>query len=149
MLNGALGDNSSEGWGALVALTHTGSSDRDVPRAAQSPTALLTCSHESILAIAVIDIALLLWKKKGGCEEAGCQAGAGELTLLPTKGGAEQQGERGGGWRKPLLPWHCTQTQVRSLGKNAKASAHLGRSHCGGQQLSISPKGCSGRHARK
>lgn len=72
-----------------MALTHIGSPDRDVPRAALTPTAPLTCSHESILAIAVVDITLLLWKKKGGCGEAVCQVETGVLTLLPTKGGAE------------------------------------------------------------
>lgn len=111
MLNGALGDISPEGWGALVALTHTGSSDKDISRAALIPRALLTCSHESILAIAVIDIALLLWKKKRGCKKSGCQVGTGALTLLPTKGSAEQQGARGSSWHKPLPSQHCTQTQ--------------------------------------
>lgn len=75
MLNGALGAISAEGWGALVALTHTGSPDKDVSRAALTPTAPLTCSHEPVLAIAIIDITLLLCKKKGGCGEAGCQGG--------------------------------------------------------------------------
>lgn len=58
----------------------------------------------------------------------------------PSRGDAEQQGARGGSWHKPLPPQHYTQTQVRPLGKNAKASVPLG---C--QQLSISPKGCFGR----
>lgn len=93
---------SPEGWGVLLALTHTRTSDKDVSRAALSPMALLTCSHESILAIAIVDITLLLWKKKEGCREAGCQVGTEALTLLPTKGGAEQQAARGSSWHKPL-----------------------------------------------
>lgn len=39
------------------------------------PARPLTCPHESILAVAVIDIALLLWKeKRGSSGEAACQA---------------------------------------------------------------------------
>lgn len=50
-----------------------GSPYKAVPRAALTPHPIalvcpLTCPHEALFAIAVVDIALLLWKKKRGCQ---------------------------------------------------------------------------------
>jgi len=90
------------------AQTHSRSSDEAISRAAlapHGPACPLTCPHESVLAVTVIDITLLLWKEKGGsCGEAGCQAGAGAPMLPPAKGGAEQQEAGEGGWREHTHP---------------------------------------------
>jgi len=136
------------------AQTHSRSSDEAISRAAlapHGPACPLTCPHESVLAVTVIDITLLLWKEKGGsCGEAGCQAGAGAPMLPPAKGGAEQQEAGEGGWREHTHPpRHCSQTQVRAPGKDAQPSASLGRPQSRSQLPSISPTsrsgGCVGR----
>lgn len=57
-----------EGWGGLGGADLQ-PSDGAIFRAAlkpHGPSRPLTCPHESILAVTVIDITFLLWKKRGG-----------------------------------------------------------------------------------
>lgn len=125
----------------------------------------LTCPHEALFAIAVIDIALLLWKKKRGRLGGSWEPGLGPKAAararsgdVPTaKVGAEQWGARQGGWHKPpLLPLsHQHRSRLRQpqrgdlpLGTIAHESLFVRRQPSPtGCRRDLLPPGDGGSHA--